>query len=62
MRTSETDISLNPQQGLKFSEQQLQKQLKDGVSEFKTEVTERPFFYLAIAFTTGLVARTFPAA
>ena len=38
----------------------LQKQLEDGLREFKAEITERPFLYLAIAFIAGFVSWTFP--
>jgi hypothetical protein len=39
---------------------QLQKQLEDGLSEFKAEITERPFLYLAMAFIAGFISWTFP--
>ena len=60
METSQSYTSPRLEQNCTTTKLQLQKQLEDGLSEFKAGITERPFFYLAIAFIAGLVSWTFP--
>lgn len=60
METPQSDISSSVQQNGSTVQSQLQNQLENWIREFKTEVTERPFLYLAIAFIAGLVSWTFP--
>jgi hypothetical protein len=61
METSQTNISHGQQQRRKTAELQIQKQIEEGLTEFRAEVIERPFLYLVIAFAAGFVSRTFPA-
>lgn len=61
METSQTDISRRQQQKREGAEPHVQKQLEEGLNEFRAEVIERPFLYLGIAFAAGFVSRTFPA-
>jgi hypothetical protein len=60
MEISQTNVARRQQEKRKTAEIQLQKQLEEGLNGFRTEVIERPFFYLAIAFAVGFVSRTFP--
>jgi hypothetical protein len=60
METSQSYTSPRLEQNCITTRLQLQKQLEDGLSEFKAEITERPFLYLAIAFIVGFVSWTFP--
>lgn len=60
METLQPDTSPRPEQNHETAKLQLQKQLEDGLSEFKAEITERPFLYLTIAFIAGFVSWTFP--
>jgi hypothetical protein len=60
METSLTDISNRKQQEWKTADSQIQKQVKESLNEVRTEVIERPFLYLGIAFAAGLVSQSFP--
>jgi predicted permease len=60
MEMSQPNISFNPEPGSK-SVDQLQQQVEDRWQAVKTDVTQHPFLYLAIAFVTGVVSNTFPA-
>ena len=60
METSQSYNSPRLEQNCTTTRLQLQKQLEDGISEFKAEISERPFLYLAIAFIAGFVSWTFP--
>ena len=60
METSQADAPLNQKQNRKFAETRLLSHLQDELEEFKADVTERPFLYLAIAFIAGLASWTFP--
>src|SRR6516165_143204 len=60
METSRHDIDPGPQQSGERIELMLQKQLKARLDQFKDEVAQRPFFWVAIAFLAGLVSCTFP--
>ena len=60
METSQPHTTLRTEQNREMAKPQLQKQLEDGLSEFKAEITERPLLYLAVAFIAGIVSWTFP--
>jgi hypothetical protein len=60
METSQSYTSPRLEQSCTTTRLQLQKQLEDGLSEFKAGITERPFLYLAIAFIAGFASWTFP--
>jgi hypothetical protein len=60
METSQFDTTSRPEQNCTTARLQLQKQLEDGLSEFKAQITERPFLYLAMAFIAGFISWTFP--
>ena len=60
METSQADTSTKQKQNRKMPETRLLSHLHDELEEFKTDVTERPFLYLAIAFIAGLASWTFP--
>ena len=60
METSQADTSLRQMQNRQAAELRLLDQLEDRLREFKAEVAERPFPYLAIAFLAGFASWTFP--
>jgi hypothetical protein len=60
METSQSYSSPKLEQNCTTAKVQLQKQLEDGISQFKAEISERPFLYLAMAFIAGFVSWTFP--
>jgi hypothetical protein len=61
METSQADTPPSWQkQNHKMAESRLLNDLEDRLEEFKGEVTERPFLYLAIAFVAGFASWTFP--
>lgn len=60
MEVSQPDISSSPGESRKAAGSQFQKQLEDCLGELKVDVTERPFLWLAIAFTAGFISHTFP--
>jgi hypothetical protein len=60
METPQTDISRRQEQKRETIAPQIQKQLEEGLNEFRAEVIERPFLSLAIAFAAGFFSRTFP--
>jgi hypothetical protein len=60
MEISQADVSLKSEEGRPAALRQFQKQLEDRSNEFKAEVVERPFLWLAIAFIAGVVSHTFP--
>jgi hypothetical protein len=61
MDLSPQDVSLMSEQGRKAAELKYRTELKDRLNGLRSDVAERPFFYLAIAFAAGLVSNTFPA-
>ena len=60
METSQADTSFKQKQSRKMAETRVLSHLQDELEEFKADVTERPFLYLAIAFIAGLASWTFP--
>jgi hypothetical protein len=60
METSQADTSPRQKQNRKMTETRLLSRLQDELEEFKADVTERPFLYLAIAFIAGFASWTFP--
>jgi len=60
METSQADTFPKQNQNGKMAETRLLSHLQDELEEFKADVTERPFLYLAIAFIAGLASWTFP--
>ena len=60
METSQADTFPKQKQNRKMPETRLLSHLQDELVELKTDVTERPFLYLGIAFIAGLASSTFP--
>jgi phosphoglycerol transferase MdoB-like AlkP superfamily enzyme len=60
METSQADTALRQKQNRRMAESRLLSQLEDGLEQFKADVIERPFLYLAIAFIAGFASWTFP--
>jgi len=61
MDLSSQDVSLMSEQGRKEDELKYRKALEDRLGELRSDVVEKPFFYVAIAFAAGFVSNTFPA-
>jgi len=60
METSQADTFPKQNQNGKMAETRLLSHLQDELEEFRADVTERPFLYVAIAFIAGLASWTFP--
>jgi hypothetical protein len=60
MNISPSDLSFSPEQNQRAPGLQFREQLESGLDELKTDVTERPYLWLAIAFIAGFVSHTFP--
>lgn len=58
METSQADTVLRQKQNRRMAESRLLSHLEDGLEEFKADVIERPFLYLAIAFIAGIASWT----
>ena len=59
METSRHDIAAGQQSGERI-ELMLQEEFNDRLNQFKDEVAQRPFYWVAIAFLAGLLSWTLP--
>jgi hypothetical protein len=53
-------LQIDPAQEMKFNKFRLREECQERLNRLKQDVVERPFLSLAIAFTCGLLAQTFP--
>jgi hypothetical protein len=60
MEIMQPDVSLRPEKNRKEADLRFQRELEDRLNELKGDVAERPFLWLAIAFSTGFLSNTFP--
>lgn len=61
MEVPQPNVSLRPEESSKANDLRFQKQLEDRVNELKSDISQRPFLWLAIAFLSGFVSNSFPA-
>jgi hypothetical protein len=60
MQIPQPDISLRSERSRNSTNPEFQKRFESGLNELKTDVSERPFFWLGVAYITGFLCNTFP--